>query len=73
MANDQKNDEKKDQGRIKNYLRGVKAERKKIIWPGRDEVIKYTSVVIALSIAVSLFVFCFDLLFNSAITKLISL
>jgi preprotein translocase subunit SecE len=38
------------------FLQEVVAELKKVTWPTRDETMKLTSVVIALSVGVGLFV-----------------
>ena len=50
------------------FLREVVAELKKVTWPTREETIKLTAVVIAISVLVGLFVGGLDALFLS-ITK----
>ena len=38
-----------------NFLREVQDELKKVVWPTRDEVIRLTFVVVAVSLVVGLF------------------
>ncbi|NLE00694.1 MAG: preprotein translocase subunit SecE [Fibrobacter sp.] len=42
------------------YLKDVRAEMAKVSWPTRNEVTGATTLVVALSIAVSLFVYACD-------------
>lgn len=39
--------EKEKKPGFKEYLRGVRTEMKKVVWPTRKEVVSYTAVVIA--------------------------
>lgn len=48
-------------GKLRSYLRGVRAEMKKVAWPSKKELINYTGVVIGISIIVSLVVYLLDL------------
>ena len=50
------------------FFREVVAELKKVTWPTRDETVKLTAVVIAISVLVGLFIGGLDTLFLS-ITK----
>lgn len=52
-----------------NFLREVRDELKKVVWPTRDEVIRLTGVVLIVSIAVGLFLGGADFI----LTKLIEL
>ena len=38
--------EKEKKAGFKEYLKGVKIEMKKVVWPTRKEIISYTGVVI---------------------------
>jgi len=55
--------------KIVNYLKETKAEMKKVNWLTRNEVIKYTLIVIGLSFAVALFLGGLDFLFTFLIGK----
>ncbi len=52
-----KTEEKKSVGK---YLRGVKSEFKKVVWPTKDQVIKYSLVVIIASIITALILSAYD-------------
>lgn len=48
MANtEKKNTEKKEKGGVIAFLRGVRQELKKVVWPTREELTTDTIVVIA--------------------------
>lgn len=47
--------------RIKNYLKGVQAELRKVTWPTRKELLNYTVVVVVMTILIALFIGLFDL------------
>ena len=49
------------------WLRDVRAELRKCAWPTREEATKLTSVVIAISIAVGLFLGAADAVFGTVI------
>ena len=46
------------------FLKEVKAELGKVIWPKREEVIKLTFVVLAVSAAIGLYIGGLDLVFT---------
>lgn len=48
-------------GKLSTYFRGVKAETKKVIWPGKKDLINYTGVVIFMCVLVGLVVYLLDL------------
>lgn len=48
-------------GRISSYLKGVKAEMKKVVWPTKKELFNYTGVVILISGIISLIVYLLDI------------
>lgn len=52
-----------------NFLREVRDELTKVVWPTRDEIIRLTAVVILVSVGVGLYLGGADFL----LTKLVSL
>jgi preprotein translocase subunit SecE len=52
-----------------NFLREVRDELKKVVWPTRDEVIRLTGVVILVSLIVGIFLGGTDFI----LTKLVGL
>jgi preprotein translocase subunit SecE len=56
-------------GKIKNFFKEVKIELKKVVFPGKDEVIGSTKVVIVLTVIIASFLGTVDLL----LTKIISI
>ena len=53
-----KTEEKK--GSLGRYFRGVKSEFKKVVWPTKDTVIKYSIIVIVAVILSSLLLLAYD-------------
>ncbi|MGH7245763.1 MAG: preprotein translocase subunit SecE [Candidatus Levyibacteriota bacterium] len=49
------------------FLRETRDELKKVIWPKRDEVFRLTFVVIAVSVAVGLFIGGLDFVFTKVL------
>ena len=45
------------------YLREVRAELRKVAWPTRDEVIRYSAIVLVTLILVTTFIFGLDFAF----------
>lgn len=54
------------------FLRSVKSEFKKIIWPTKNELIKYTVLVIVITLIVALIIYGLDFAFTSLLGLLIS-
>ncbi len=52
---------KSKSGKLKSYLKGVKAEYRKVVWPTKKELLNYTVVVISLSAITALIVWGMDL------------
>jgi preprotein translocase, SecE subunit, bacterial len=50
--------------RIGKWFRDLRAEAKKVIWPGRKQVVNNTIVVIVMVIVVAAFVAVFDMAFG---------
>jgi len=57
--------------KMSTYLRGVKAELKKVIWPSKKELINYTGVVILISVLVAVVVYVLDLIIHGALSLII--
>ena len=55
--------------KIFTFIKEAKEEMKKVDWPDKQKVIKYTMAVIQLSIAVAIFLGLLDLMFSSVIEK----
>lgn len=51
-------------GNILQFLQEAKVELLKVNWPKRDEIIRYTLLVIVISFAVALFLGSLDYLFS---------
>ncbi|GAP61696.1 preprotein translocase subunit SecE [Ardenticatena maritima] len=56
---------------VTRYFREVRAELAKVTWPSREEAINLTMVVLAVTIALSLFLGAWDYLFSRLIAFLI--
>ena len=52
------------------FLREVRDELARVVWPSRREVVIYTIVVILTVLVVGLFVFGLDVLFSRVIVEL---
>jgi preprotein translocase subunit SecE len=50
--------------KIITFLKEVRVELKKVNWLTKDEAIKYTAIVIGLSLSVAVFLGAFDWLFT---------
>ena len=57
--------------KIISFLKEVKLEMKKVNWPTRKETVRYTLIVIGLSVAVAAFLGTLDFIFNTLLTKFI--
>ena len=54
-------------GRFTQYLRDTKGELKHVSWPTQKQTLVFTVLVIAISIAVSLYLGLFDFIFTTAL------
>lgn len=63
MAKKKKEKKKGIGGKIAQYFRDVKAEMKKVSWPGRDQVLASTVVVIVVVVFLTLLVGLLDIIF----------
>jgi preprotein translocase subunit SecE len=53
------------------FLREVRDELAKVVWPSRREVVIYTMVVILTVLVVGLFVFGLDVLFSRVVIEML--
>lgn len=63
--------ENKEQGRLSKYVKGVRSEVKKVVWPNKNELIKYTGLVLLISFIVALIIFLFDGLISRILSLII--
>ena len=59
------------ENKIVGYVRESKDELKKVIWPSRKETIKYTVLVIGVSLATAAFLGAIDFGLNIVVEELI--
>ena len=57
--------------KIKNYLREVRLEMKKVNWPTRKETIKYTIIVVSICVVVAIFLGGLDALYQFLLNRII--
>jgi len=57
--------------KIINYIKESKEELKKVVWPTRKETIKYTLLVIGISIVTAIFLGAIDFGLNIVVEKII--
>jgi preprotein translocase subunit SecE len=57
--------------KIVTFLKEVRLEMKKVNWPTREETIKYTLIVIGVSLAVAAFLGTLDFIFTTLLEKFI--
>ena len=73
MANEnnvQAEKKEKKPGRVAKFLKDLKSECKKIVWPSRQETVKKTSVVLVCLIAVAIVIGVMDFAFNKIVELL---
>jgi len=58
-------------GRLIKYLKEVRIEAKKVNWPTRQEALKYTLIVIGISVSVAVFLGTLDFIFTLILNKII--
>jgi preprotein translocase subunit SecE len=64
--------EKRKRAGIRQFLREVRLELKKVDWPSRRELVSYTVVVLATLIVTTAYVAGLDFVFSKAILDLLS-
>ena len=53
------------------FLREVRGELRKVAWPTRDEVVKYSIVVLITVIVLTTLIFALDFVFGEGVLKLL--
>jgi len=56
---------------MRRYLVESWAELKKVAWPSRETVVRLTILVVAVSIAVGIYIFVLDSIFNTLVDQVI--
>ena len=57
--------------KIINFIKEAREELKKVSWLSREKTIKYTGIVIGVSLAVAIFLGILDMVFSNVMGKLI--
>jgi len=57
--------------KITTFLREAFLEMKKVNWPTKNETLKYTLIVIGISVAVAVFLGALDFIFTTLLNKFI--
>lgn len=57
--------------KVLNFFREIRGEFNRVSWPSRVEVIGLTTLVIIIVIALSLYVFAWDLIFKTILQRLL--
>lgn len=58
--------------RLVNYLLASKIELEKVVWPTKQDIIRYSSLVIIVSVAAAVFFGALDSFLHSTITAIIA-
>jgi preprotein translocase subunit SecE len=53
------------------YIKEAQAEIKKVTWPGRQQVMQYTAIVVIISVLSTLILGGLDMFFNHILTNFI--
>ncbi|MFN2419447.1 MAG: preprotein translocase subunit SecE [Candidatus Limnocylindria bacterium] len=56
---------------MRRYLTESWAELKKVAWPTRETVVRLTLLVVAVSVAVGIYIFVLDRIFNTLVDQVI--
>jgi len=57
--------------KIITFLKEVRLEMKKVNWPTRQETLRYTLIVIGISVAVAAFLGTLDFIFTTLLNKFV--
>lgn len=57
--------------KITTFLKEVRLEMKKVNWPNRQETIRYTLIVIGISVAVAIYLGGLDFIFTTILNKFV--
>jgi len=58
--------------KVRNYFKESKTELSKVSWPGKNELVRLTVVVIAITIAIGAYLGLLDYIFNRILELLIT-
>lgn len=59
------------EGGLGRYFKNVRIELKKVVWPSKEELVKYSILVMILSTIASLFIYFFDFIIHSLLQLII--
>ena len=59
--------------KLKEFLKGVREELRKVVWPRKDTVVKATISVIVFSVIIGVYLWILDLIFTKIISFILSL
>ncbi len=68
-----KPDKDKKKGGLKKYLKDLRSEVKKVVWPSRKQVTNNTGIVMTVMVLMGLFLFAIDTGLAAAIKALLSI
>lgn len=57
--------------KLVSYLKEVRLELAKVNWPTREQTVRYTAVVIAVSLGVAVFLGALDYVFSWVVNKFV--
>ena len=66
-------EKEKKKGGIKKYLKDLRSEIKKVVWPSRKQVVNNSSIVMTVMIIMGMFLFAIDTGLAAAIKALLSI
>jgi preprotein translocase subunit SecE len=61
----------KSENRLVRYLKETRAELRKVTWPTRQQATNLTLIVLAVTVAMALFLGAFDLIFSAFVRALL--
>jgi len=61
----------KSENRLVRYFKETRAELRKVTWPTRQQATKLTLIVLAVTVAMALFLGAFDLIFSAFVRQLL--
>ena len=59
--------------KLTEFLKGVREELKRVVWPKKDTVVKATISVIVFSVIIGVYLWILDLIFTKIISFILSL
>ena len=59
--------------KLTEFLKGVREELKRVVWPKKDIVVKATISVIVFSVIIGVYLWILDLIFTKIISFILSL